>query len=198
MCGPLALAGCTRAGRVHARGAAGYFLGRAAAYTFAGALFGSLGAHAEHWLPLGTLQPALLFIVAVCALAKGLRLLLVRWRRPGLPLAVVPLRRPSLLQRVWAPIRPQRALALGLVTGALPCGLLAGGWALAAASASPLVGAAVMAVFSLATLPALSASLIATRIRLSPTSAGVLWCALALWIGVRPLFGHVAHLHAGH
>lgn len=185
MCGPLALAGCTTR-----RTTFGYFAGRAIVYAFAGALFGSLGEHAQHRLPIGAVQTGLLLAVAVLALIKGVRLLLPRHD-------LVPLRKPpSRVGELLARVVPRRGLALGLATGVLPCGFLAGAWALAASTGNPLSGALVMIVFSLATLPSLAASLLVrARFRPTPAVAGVLWCALALWIGLRPL---LAHAHGGH
>src|SRR5262249_21373543 len=98
---------------------------------------------------------------------------------------------------------PRRALSLGLVTGALPCGLLAGAWALAAATGCVEQGALVMGAFSAATAPALGASLIAyqvpgvARIASSRRWQGALWCALAVWIVARSVLPHGAH-HGGH
>ena len=185
MCGPLALAGCT--GR---RATFGYFAGRALIYAFAGALFGALGEHAQHRLPIGAIQTGLLLAVAMLALVKGIRLLLPRSD-------LVQLRRPpSPAGQLFARLLPRRGLALGLATGVLPCGFLAGGWALAASTGDALSGALVMLVFALATLPSLAASLlVAGRFRPTPAVAGMLWCALAVWIALRPL---LAYAHGGH
>jgi sulfite exporter TauE/SafE len=188
MCGPLALAGCSSQRRT-----LGYFGGRALVYTLSGAIFGSLGEHAQHRMPIGTFQSSVLLAVALLAFVKGLRILVRRERL--VRLRKQPPARASLL----VAILPRRGLALGLATGFLPCGLLAGGWALAASAGHALSGALAMLVFSLATLPSLAASLlVATRVRWrpSPNVAGVLWCALALWIGLRPLFAHA--MHGGH
>jgi len=186
MCGPLAVAGCRTA-----QSAIGYFAGRALVYACVGALFGSLGEHAQHRLPIGLLQGIMLGAVALAALAKGVRLL---WPRTS---ELVPLRRPpGQFGALLARLMPRRGLSLGLATGALPCGFLAGGWALAAAGGSPMTGALVMLVFSLATLPSLAASLLLAgraRWRPSPAVAGLLWCGLALWIALRPLIAHAAH-----
>jgi uncharacterized protein len=185
MCGPLALAGCSTR-----RTTFGYFAGRALVYACAGALFGSLGEHAQHRLPIGAVQTGLLLAVAGLALLKGIRLL---WPRSEL----VQLRKPpSPLGQMLARVLPRRGLALGLATGILPCGFLAGAWALAASTGNALSGALTMVAFSLATLPALAASLlVARRWRPKPALAGMLWCALALWIGLRPL---LMHAHGGH
>jgi sulfite exporter TauE/SafE len=185
MCGPLALAGGSSR-----RATFGYFAGRGLVYALIGAIFGNLGGHAQHRLPIGTLQSGLLLAVAVLAFLKGLRMLVRRER-------LVRLRRQPRRGAAWlADLLPRRGMALGLVTGLLPCGFLAGAWALAASTGDALAGALVMLVFSLATLPSLAATLlVAARVRWRPTPmvAGVLWCTLGLWIGLRPLFSHAAH-----
>jgi sulfite exporter TauE/SafE len=185
MCGPLALAGCNSR-----RTTFGYFAGRAVIYSFAGALFGALGEHAQHRLPIGAIQTGLLLAVAMLALVKGIRLLLPRRE-------LVQLRTPpSPAGQFFAGLLPRRGLALGLATGLLPCGFLAGGWALAASTGDALAGALVMLVFALATLPALAGSLLLrNRWRPTPAVAGMLWCALAVWIAIRPL---LTHAHGGH
>jgi sulfite exporter TauE/SafE len=179
MCGPLLAAGCA----ARRRDALPYFAGRAVAYLFAGAVFGQLGAHAAH--RFSSAASVLTGIVAALALLHGLKLLFARRPRELVPLG----RRRSF---DLASLIPRRALPLGLVTGALPCGLLASGWALAAASGHPLHGAIVMLAFSVATAPALAASLLvslpALRRRVSPTWQGVSWCALALLLALRPLW----------
>jgi sulfite exporter TauE/SafE len=203
MCGPLAVAGCG-AGHAHRRSSTAlYFGGRALSYIFAGAAFGALGAHIGCFIRLTTLQQTLLGAVAVMAIMKGVTLSLgLRSRSPEL----TQLGRPSRFRRAaraMASLGPRRALSLGLLTGALPCGLLAGAWSLAAATGHPLHGALVMGVFSAATAPALAASLVSTRLagrsRLvsSTRTQGLLWCALGLWIVARSLFEHGAH-HGGH
>ena len=52
--------------------------------------------------------------------------------------------------------KPGALVALGAVNGLLPCGLVYGMLAVAASSGSPGRGALTMAVFGLATLPALA------------------------------------------
>jgi sulfite exporter TauE/SafE len=137
-------------------------------------------------------------VVATFAVGRGLALL-VRSRRDVARISVRPPRPglPSWIGRLL----PRRGLGLGLVTGLLPCGMLAAAWALAAASGHALRGALVMAVFCAASAPALLLPLLAARpflaLRRSEALAGVLWCALGVWLGVRPLLDAVAH-HGGH
>jgi sulfite exporter TauE/SafE len=196
MCGPLAVAGCRGLG-ARAPGALGYFGGRLLSYSFAGALFGQLGAHAACKLSLPVIQRGLLLAVAGLAVLRGLRL----FRARGAP-QLVQLGRPGSggpTTSLLGALLPRRGLALGLATGVLPCGLLAGGWALAAAAGQPLGGAVVMVAFCFATTPALLASVLlaaplaALRRAPSPAWQGALWCALGLWIGGRLLFERCAH-----
>jgi uncharacterized protein len=203
MCGPLAVAGCGAGDGLRRSSAALYFGGRLLTYVFAGAAFGALGGHVGCLIHVDVLQQVLLCAVAAMALVKGIKLLL--GLDPG-EVRLTKLGRPPWFRRVAraiASLVPRRALSLGLVTGALPCGLLAGAWSLAAATGHPLYGALVMGVFSAATAPALAASLLTARLsdRRSNLSAarwqGVLWCALGLWIVGRSLFDHGAH-HGGH
>jgi sulfite exporter TauE/SafE len=200
MCGPLAIAGCKSgvSAPQPARAIVSYVAGRLVSYAFAGALFGHLGHHAAGWLSLPVLQRGLLLAIAALALVKGGSLLLAR--RNDLVSLRVPRRRRRLaplrarfggIARFVAGLLPRRALPLGLATGALPCGLLAGGWTLAAAAGTAVDGALVMACLWLSTTPALLASIVLSqpmaRLARSPRLSGLLWCALAAWVSVRPL-----------
>ncbi len=192
MCGPLLVAGANTAGTSSIRASFAYFLGRFSTHVFFGALFGSLGARAAHAVSASWAERALLVAVAAFALFKGFALILSRTSRREVELWV-PLRR--LTRRglgIGARISsllPRRALPLGLVTGLLPCGLLAAAWALAASTGSPVKGALAMAAFSLVTAPGLIASLLVSkplsRSIQSPMLRGALWCGLALLLGVR-------------
>jgi sulfite exporter TauE/SafE len=189
MCGPLLAAGCAGGAGTRARSVAAYFNGRLASHVFAGAVFGALGAHAAEWLSRSLWQRALLFTIAALALIKGARLLFIGRRVSLMTIGHGP-RSPGFGGWIAAQL-PRRALPLGLATGALPCGLLAGAWALAASTGNPLHGALVMALFSVATAPGLAAGLVlslpALRRRWSPAWQGALWCALGLFLGLRPL-----------
>jgi uncharacterized protein len=202
MCGPLAVAGCRSKMGLEASSIVLYFGGRLLAYTLAGAAFGAAGAHLTCWIHLEVLQRALLVAVAAAALTRGLRSFF-GGSRPG---ELIQISRPSMWRRAAAfaaSLVPRRALSLGLATGALPCGLLAGGWALAAATGHAATGALVMVAFWAATAPALAASLVLDRAAgyarwlSSPRWQGVLWCVLAFWIVARSAISHGAH-HGGH
>lgn len=231
MCGPLAAAACGDPARGDRDGGGAqrtllYLGGRLTVYALFGAAFGALGEHLACHFPLDVAQRAALVLVAGLALARGVRLLM-----PARRTDLVALRRPSALTRVArftqvarfksavtqtarftsavtqaarfiASVVPRRALPLGLATGVLPCGMLMSAWALAASTGRPSLGALSMAVFSLASAPALIGSILAAR-RVARTSwmasphiQGLAWCALALWIGLRPLLHHAGH--AGH
>jgi sulfite exporter TauE/SafE len=200
MCGPIAVAGCSRGRGVSGRDAAAYFLGRAAAYATVGAVLGHLGRHALCILPMGALEGVAVAAVAIAAAWRGIAMLRGKKSGDGL----VTLRKKpgrsailTLLSDLW----PRRGLGLGLATGVMPCGLLLPAWALAAGTASAPSGAAVMAAFSAATLPGLVVPIAGRRLlarfveRLPQGALGVLWCALAAWIAVRPLLVATGHCH---
>ena len=99
------------------------------------------------------------------------------------------------VSRLIASAVPRRGLGLGLATGVLPCGMLVVGWTLAAGTTSAPGGALAMTVFALASTPGLWAPVLGKRLlegrltRLPVYAQGVAWCAVALWIGVRPWLG---------
>jgi hypothetical protein len=191
MCGPLAVAGCSRGDSVSGRDALSYFVGRFFAYATVGAVLGHLGRHALCILPMSTLERVAIAAVAVAALYRGVTLLRGDKRSGLVQLQKKPKKTGlfAMLSELW----PRRGLGLGLATSVMPCGLLLPAWALAAGTASAASGAAVMAVFSLATLPGLLVPLAGRRLlarlldRLPKSVYGFAWCALAAWIAVRPL-----------
>ena len=96
---------------------------------------------------------------------------------------------------------PWRHGALGVLWGLMPCGLLYSMLAVAAAPGRPLLGAAAMALFGLATAPGfIGLTLGAGRLlaALSPTQLRVLSGALilgcALWMGLAGM-AHRSHVH---
>ena len=199
MCGPLAVAGCTRANRIARADAAGYFAGRFVSYALAGAVLGQLGAHALCRLPVGAAQAVATVAVALAAAWRGV--VLLRQRRPRAAPRLPPAPRPAAARAdAWLlSLFPRRGLGLGLATGVLPCGMLLTGWTLAASSGSGPGGALVMATFSLATLPGLLAPLAGRRIvqraldRLPAAAYGAAWLVLAAWLAARPLLSTVHH-----
>ncbi len=206
MCGPLALAGASSGGRPTLRGATAYLGGRFASYAAVGALMGALGQHALCRLPVAHAQLAAVVLVAGAAAWRGIGLLLARRRRPSASSSSPTVRlgtrapRPSLYARLLARL-PRRGFALGLATGVLPCGMLLPAWALAAGSTRPELGALTMLAFATASLPGLVFPLAGARLfrqlgrRLPPSVHGMAWCALAVWIALRPLLAHAHHHH---
>ncbi len=132
-----------------------YNSGRILSYTIAGALMGALGAVALDCLPLHLAQRALYLIAAGFMLALGLYLGgwwqgLTRVERLGAQLW----RRIEPLGRRFLPVRHWRqALAVGLIWGWLPCGLVYSVLIWSAGSGGPLQGALLMLMFGLGTLP---------------------------------------------
>ena len=152
MCG----APCAALTRGGGRCAAGFHGGRMLGYMSAGALaavsVSTLGATRDAW-PVTRPVWALLH---VAVLALGL-LLLASGRQPDWRFG----RPPAVLATAggWAPMSgPARAGAAGLAWVAWPCGLLYGALTMAALANGPLGGAAVMAAFSLGSMPALLAA----------------------------------------
>ncbi len=195
MCGPLALAGCTNQGVLHGKSALGYFGGRLVAYSAVGAVLGHLGKHALCILPMNTIQTITVISVGLLSAARGISIL-----RGGNSKELIPLRSSksqtrsaSILNLLFESL-PKRGLGLGLLTGFLPCGVLFMAWALAAGTASPEQGALGMALFCIASMPGLIVPLAGRKLimrasaHLPKTAYGLLWCALALWLFVRPLF----------
>jgi len=133
----------------------GYNAGRIASYALAGAVAGGLGLFFSGLLPVRHAQQALLVLAALFMILLGLYLggwwpLLARLERLGGHLwkRIEPLGRGLLPVR-----RPGQALALGLLWGWLPCGLVYSVliWSVTAGGAAQ--GALLMLAFGLGTLP---------------------------------------------
>jgi len=152
MCGPLVgLHGGTRSLRlalIHA-------LGRLTTYATLGALAGLVGRAVDLAGDLAAAQHVASIVAGGVIALWGVRAIAVAlgaWReRPGSA---------SLFRRGLSQLRGRRAASrawlIGVLTGLLPCGWL---WAFvvsAAGTASPWTGAAVMAVFWLGTVPAMT------------------------------------------
>jgi sulfite exporter TauE/SafE len=171
------------------REAGGFHGGRLIGYMAAGAVVAasvsSLGLAREAWPVLRPLWAML----QAAALALGLWLL-VTGRQPDWRFG----RAPAVLAGAsagggWTVMRgPGRSAAVGLCWTAWPCGLLYSALALAALANGPAGGAAVMAAFALASLPALWAgpALLRRLVRAGHRSlavriAGGLIVAAAAW-----------------
>jgi len=130
--------------------------GRITSYCIAGALAGLLGSLAAtasygNAMPLGRLIAGAMMI-ALGLYLSGWWQIITRLEQAGRHLW----KRIEPYGRAFLPVKtPLQAFGLGLVWGWLPCGLVYSALTLAMASTSPLVGAGVMLVFGLGTLPAL-------------------------------------------
>jgi sulfite exporter TauE/SafE len=136
-----------------------YNAGRLASYTAAGALMGGIGGLLVALAPVRNVQTALLVIAGVFMILLGLYLggwwrILARVEHVGGHLW----RRIEPLGRRFLPVRtPAQALAIGLVWGWIPCGLVYTMliWTVAAGGAAQ--GAMIMLAFGAGTLPNLVA-----------------------------------------
>lgn len=147
MCGPLAVAvSASGAGSHPATGRLLYNLGRLGTYTLMGALFGLFGqglaiAGFQRWL---SITAGVLILAGLAATTR---------RSPtGLLLRAVDLLK-SLFARLLGRGSLGSRLLLGSLNGLLPCGLVYVASASAAATGSPVVGAAWNLAFGLGTLP---------------------------------------------
>lgn len=133
----------------------GYNLGRIVSYSLAGALVGAIGGLGLAFGPVASVQ--LVFYVLANLMLVALGFYLMGFTRS---LAMVE----RLGQSLWARIRPLtarflparrfgQALALGMLWGWLPCGLVYSVLATALVSGSAGQGALAMLVFGLGTLP---------------------------------------------
>ena len=187
MCGGFVVAVAHAGGRrrAHARQAA-YFLGKTSTYAAFGALAGLAGGAAG--LALSGFQGLLSLLLGLVLVAAGLALcgVMQRFARPtrlGGRAAVVLGR---VVGRLVASERPGAVFGLGAVNGLLPCGLVYGMLAKAAATGSAGAGALTLAVFGLGTVPALYATglfgalLPPARRRWAQRAGGVLVVALGV------------------
>jgi len=191
MCGGVAsaLALAARGAGAPALRQVAYNAGRLVSYGLAGALAGALGLSAARLLgPLGTL--ALRAAAALLLIALGLYL-------TGWWSGLAALERQG--ARLWRHIAPLArrlqpgrslggALALGMLWGWLPCGLVYSALALAVTAGDAPHGALLMAGFGLGTLPAvLATGLVAQRVTArgraaaSRRLAGVMLIGFGLW-----------------
>jgi sulfite exporter TauE/SafE len=132
-------------------------LGRLSTYVLAGALAGGLGALLLRIPSLTLVQLSLFVIAQIMLVLMGLYLMGFGWVRQILE---------SLGSHLWKVVQPytlklfpvntlNRALALGMAWGLIPCGLIYSMLITAASSATALGGGLVMVSFGLGTLPAL-------------------------------------------
>jgi sulfite exporter TauE/SafE len=154
MCGPLtALHGGPRSLRL----TFAHSLGRLATYVILGALAGLLGGALDLAGRVGDVQRIATLVAGGLVLTWGV-VLAVRAVRPAARIASTTARGSmftSGLVRIGRGKPGRRAVLIGMLTGLLPCGWL---WAFvitAGGTASPLLGALVMLVFWLGTVPAM-------------------------------------------
>ncbi len=155
-----------RSRRLLAGRMAAYLGGKTLTYAFLGTLVFSAGARLLQGEALGTARRTALLLAGLAIVGTGLHL--GGW----LPAAMVRVgQAPGRnLARLLAPVRtwtrlpgPAGAAVLGFLNGFLPCGLVLAAVFLAAASATALGAATTMAVFGLATGPALLLPALAGR-----------------------------------
>jgi sulfite exporter TauE/SafE len=193
MCGPLAASACSR--RPQRLALVRYQLGRTIGYAAAGAIAGGVG----HVVQLSSLAPWLSYalpamtVVALLVLARrilsGSRTKLTKLRTDG-----VPTRSPIF---AWlARVAPREPAVIGALTAFLPCAALGAALLLAAATQTRSAGAAVMLGFATTSaLGVLGGGVVLGRIlqtsnRLAPRVVAVLLACAALYIGLRPIYGH--------
>ncbi len=147
MCGPVGAAACR--GLDRRRAVPAYLVARLVGYVAVGAVAGAIGQRI-----VGALGTRGASIAAATTLALGLLIAALRtWPRADARASkLVQLRTPSSPSRSaprWAPG------AMGGVTALLPCGASLAAYVIAAGSGSAVAGGASMAVFALASSPAL-------------------------------------------
>ena len=132
-----------------------YFFGKTVTYVALGAVAGWLGRVAG--AAMAGMQQALSIGVGVLLVVIGLGLLGVLQRFQGGWLTKPLYQLSMVMGRMLRQQSASAVVGLGMVNGLLPCGLVYGMLALAASTGHPAQGALTMAVFGLATIPALYA-----------------------------------------
>lgn len=203
MCGGVVAMTCSalplaRRGRVGAQlpYVLAYNAGRIASYAAAGAVAGALGATLASFGVVERAQLALRIAAGVMMIAVGLYVAglarALRWlERAGEPVW----RRVAPVARRLVPVRsPAQALALGLLWGWMPCGLVYAALAASVTSGGALGGAATMAAFGAGTLPTLVA--MGSAAALVARLARVRWVRAAAGVAI-VAFGVVQIAHVG-
>ena len=136
-----------------------YHLGRLVTYTLLGAICGAIGIAIDRGGTLVGLHRFAAIMAGVIIVLFGLvgiaRVLGVSVKKSSFPPAVQ--RAIAWVMRMAMKLEPApRALVIGLLTTLLPCGWLWAFAVVAAGTADPLMGAAVMAAFWLGTVPILA------------------------------------------
>lgn len=137
-----------------ARRQGAYFAGKTATYSAFGALAGAAGASLSDLF--GALGGTLSVVLGSLMVVTGAAVCGLAWRGASAPGARFASRLGPAIGRLIGSGSLPSIAGLGALNGLLPCGLVYGMLAVAAASGSALEGAATMAVFGLATIPALA------------------------------------------
>ncbi len=181
-----------------------YNLGRITSYAAAGAAVGGAGGGLLALLGAPWLRAFFTTLAALVIVVAGVKLAFGSRAFGGLDrLGAAAWRRIAPATRGLFPVTtPERAFAVGLAWGWLPCGMAYAMLAAAALSGGALPGALVMAMFGLGTLPAMialgtgAAGLLGPRTRRAGGVVLVLLVlgslAVAAWPGGA---GHAAHAH---
>lgn len=192
MCGPLAIAGCTRSGDVCAPDAASYLGARVVAYAAMGAVMGLFGASAMHGRGITLGRVAVVLLAATCVWQGVRSMRPVRNDAAGLiPLRAGP--QPLTWVSTLSALLPRRGAGLGVVTAILPCGALFAAWGYAAATAHPVTGALAMVAFAVASAPGLLLALAGRRLGSKVLQRTPRWLVAAAWLAVALLL--VARLY---
>jgi hypothetical protein len=209
MCGGIASAlGATRASGARGAYPLLYQCGRLASYAGAGALAGALGLAAgagfalARWAEVLRLATALIVVLIGLDLALGTGARVRLLRLPERAGARVWRRVAPAITRVLPTAGSGRAVALGLLWGWLPCGLVYSVLLAAAVAGSATAGSAVMLAFGIGTLPSmLSLSYAGAHVGLRDGTLarlfGALIVACGLWSASMPLSmlsGHPMHI----
>jgi len=163
-----------------------YNFGRVVTYTFLGGLFGLLG-QAIAFTP--TTKGVLFLITGVLMLLAGLSLL---GKFNFLNSAEFSFSKYAWFQKSFRALLKSKSyrsfFLLGMLNGLIPCGLVYSFAIMAAATASPLWGAIVMATFGLATIPALFFLGSVTRFLQKGSLRGIMMKAAAFLVVLYALF----------
>jgi sulfite exporter TauE/SafE len=199
MCGGITTAlGTAQAGRAPFWQLLVYQLGRISSYGVGGAIVGAMGAAAgmafetSRWSAGLRLATALIVVLIGLDIAVGTTAR-VRWLRAPERWGALVWRRVAPAARTVLPVRPgARALALGLLWGWLPCGLVYSVLLAAAVAGSAARGSATMMAFGLGTLPTmLGLSFAGARLRFTggmlSRLVGAVIVACGLWAATMPI-----------
>lgn len=198
MCGPLAAVGTSIQGKLEKNLALGYLFGRLCGYSLLGAMAGAVAAPWAAGDAGQIVRFVLAMFVACLLIYRAIALV-----RPAAAERLVRLGKrpsgPSFFQKLVRFV-PRRGFGLGMATALFPCGALLSGVLAAASSGSAALGAAMMALFAVASapllmLPAMAASTLRNRLQSAwarRVGAAVLIGA-AVWVvlpSVRSWMGH--------